>query len=405
MKPELIAPAGDMEKLKIAVLYGADAVYVGGRQFSLRAQAAGFEGEELAEAVCCAHERGVRVYAAVNIFARNNDLKELPAFLKEIKAAGVDAVIISDPGVLCLVREHLPDMPVHLSTQANTTNWRAARFWEAQGVSRIILARELSLDEIKEIRSRTSLELEVFVHGAMCVSYSGRCLLSSYLAGRDANRGDCAQPCRWRYALVEEKRPGVYLPVEEDGRGTYILSSRDLCTAAYIPQLAEAGVNCFKIEGRMKSVHYVAGTVSTYRKILDKWWADPERYQFDPVHLQDLAKVSNRGFTTGFLWGNPGESGQQYGEEVSPRPYTFIGLVRGYDLAQQMAVVEQRNRFSTGEEVEVLLPSGEQFALKIRAIYDLDGTPLACAPHPQQIVRIPCERALPEFSLLRRPGG
>lgn len=405
MKPELVAPAGDVEKLKVAVLYGADAVYLGGRQFSLRAQAAGFDGAELAEAVCYAHQRGVRVYAAVNIFARNTDLKELPAFLKDIKAAGVDAVIVSDPGVLCLVREQLPDMPVHLSTQANTTNWKAARFWESMGVSRVILARELSLDEIKEIRSRTGLELEVFVHGAMCVSYSGRCLLSSYLTGRDANRGDCAQPCRWRYALVEEKRPGVYLPVEEDERGTYILSSRDLCAAAHIHQLAAAGVSSFKIEGRAKSIHYVAGTVSTYRKILDEWWADPEGYRFDAAHLQELAKVSHRGFTTGFLGGNPGREGQHYTDEVYPKPYTFIGLVRGYDLERQMLVVEQRNRFSTGEEVEALLPGGERFSFIIKDIYDSDGNPVACAPHPQQVVRIPCQRALPEFSLLRRPGA
>ncbi|MCG9969084.1 U32 family peptidase [Pelotomaculum terephthalicicum JT] len=402
-QPELLAPAGDLEKLKVAVLYGADAVYLGGRLFGLRAGAGNFSEEEMAAGVRFAHEKGVRVYITVNIFAHNSDLTVLPGYLDTVRAAGADGVIVSDPGVVELVRKFHPALPVHLSTQANTTNWSAARFWEKQGVSRIILARELSLDEIREIRERVGVELEVFVHGAMCISYSGRCLLSNYFAGRDANRGDCAQSCRWKYALVEETRPGVYLPFEEDEKGAYILSSRDLCLIRHIPELAAAGVSSFKIEGRMKSIHYVAGVVKAYREAIDAFFAVGSGCWNPDAWLEEISKVSHREYTTGFLFGNPGAAGQHYHSKIYRRRYSFAGLVRGYDSHTGLAVVEQRNRFAAGDEMEILTPTGGPLKLKISAIYDEEGNSIEAAPHPQQIVRIPVQRELQEYSMLRKP--
>ncbi len=402
MKPELLAPAGDFEKLKTAVLYGADAVYLGGRHFGLRAGAGNFDEEEMVEAVQFAHAKEVRVYVTVNIFGHNRDLEALPVYLDSIRAAGADGVIVSDPGIFELVRGLHPDLPVHLSTQANTTNWAAARFWEEHGVSRIVLARELSLAEIKEIRERVKVELEVFVHGAMCISYSGRCLLSNYFTGRDANRGDCAQSCRWRYALMEEKRPGEYLPIEEDGRGAYILGSRDLCLVEHIPELVQAGINSFKIEGRMKSVNYLAGVLKTYRGALDAYLSDPENYRFDPAWLEEISKVSHRRYTTGFLLGNPGTSGQHYGEKIYKRSYTFVGIVRNYDQSTGMVLIEQRNRFAVGDDVEILVPVGNNFKQKISKIYNEDGNSVEAAPHPRQMVRVPFDRFVPEYSIIRR---
>ncbi|MCL6639559.1 MAG: U32 family peptidase, partial [Firmicutes bacterium] len=388
-KPELLAPAGDLEKLKVAVTYGADAVYFGGRHFSLRAGAANFDGETMLEGVRFAHEHGAKAYVAVNIFARNTDLAVLPGYIENIAASGADGVIVSDPGLIDLIVKRHPGLPVHLSTQANTTNWAAARFWSERGVKRIVLARELSLEEIREVRARVSIELEAFVHGAMCISYSGRCLLSSYFTGRDANLGDCAQSCRWRYALVEEKRPGVYLPLEEDAKGTYILSSRDLCLIGHIPALAAAGLDSLKIEGRMKSVHYVATVVKAYRNALDAFYSNPARYRFNPAWLEEIHKVSHREYTTGFFFGNPGGEGQHYGGSIYRRRYTFVGIVREYDGETGLAKVEQRNHFSAGDEVEVLTPAGEPFIHKVELIYDQDMVRRDSAPHPQQILYIP----------------
>ncbi|MDD4335503.1 MAG: U32 family peptidase [Desulfotomaculaceae bacterium] len=402
MKIELLAPAGDLEKLKIAVLYGADAVYLGGRHFGLRAGAGNFTEEDLAEGLRFAHERGVRVYVTVNIFAHNRDLAGLPAYLDMLCQAGADAVIVSDPGVIGLIRRSYPALPVHLSTQANTTNWAAARFWEEIGVRRIVLARELSLPEIREIREQVALELEIFVHGAMCISYSGRCLLSSYLTGRDANRGDCAQSCRWKYALVEEKRPGEYFPVEEDERGSYILGSKDLCLIEHIPELVGAGVSSFKIEGRMKSVNYVAGVVKAYREALDAYSSDPENYRFNTAWLEEIGKVSHRDYTTGFIFGRPGPAGQHYTGEIYRRSHIFVGLVRGYERAGGMAVVEQRNRFAVGDEVEIMVPGRESFRQKITGIINEEGASVVAAPHPQQIVRVPVDRPVPDYSILRK---
>lgn len=402
MKIELLAPAGDLEKLKVAVLYGADAVYLGGRHFGLRAGAGNFSEEELVEGVRFAHAEGVRVYVTVNIFAHNRDLEDLPAYLDTIREAKADAVIVSDPGVIDLIRRLHPDLSIHLSTQANTTNWAAARFWEELGVDRIVLARELSLAETKQIREKVKLELEIFVHGAMCISYSGRCLLSNYFTGRDANRGDCAQSCRWRYALVEEKRPGEYLPIEEDERGSYVLGSRDLCLIEHLPELVKAGINSFKIEGRMKSVNYVAGVVKVYREALDAYLADPENYLFTPSWREEISKVSHRSYTTGFLFGSPGGAGQHYEGEIYKRSRAFVGLVKDYDSASGMALVEQRNRFTVGDEVEILVPRGADFSQKITKIIDEDGNSVEAAPHPQQKVRVPVDRAVPEYAILRK---
>ncbi len=402
MKIELLAPAGDLEKLKVAVLYGADAVYLGGRHFGLRAGAGNFSEEELQEGVRFAHTKGVQVYVTVNIFAHNRDLEGLPAYLETISEAGADAVIVSDPGMIDLIRRLHPDLSVHLSTQANTTNWAAARFWEKLGVDRIVLARELTLAEIRQIREKVQLELEIFVHGAMCISYSGRCLLSNYLSGRDANRGDCAQSCRWRYALVEEKRPGEYLTIEEDERGSYVLGSRDLCLIEHLPELVKAGINSFKIEGRMKSVNYVAGVVKVYREALDAYLADPENYLFTPSWREEISKVSHRSYTTGFLFGSPGKSGQHYEGEIYKRSHAFVGLVKDYDSASGLALVEQRNRFTVGDEVEILVPRGANFSQKITEIIDEEGNSVAAAPHPQQKVRVPVDRAVPEYAILRK---
>lgn len=399
---ELLAPAGDLEKLKIAILYGADAVYLGGRHFGLRAGAGNFEHDELVEGVQYAHTFGARVYVTVNIFAHNPDLELIPEYLGSIVEAGVDGVIMSDPGLVDLTRTLYPDLPVHLSTQANITNWASARFWSGLGVSRIVLARELSLAEIKEISQRVQIDLEVFVHGAMCMAYSGRCLLSNYLTGRDANRGDCAQSCRWQYALQEEKRPGEYFPVEEDARGTYILSSRDLCLLEHIPELVGAGVKSFKIEGRMKSANYVAGVVKAYRAALDAYQKDSPSYRFEPAWLEDIGKVSHRNYTTGFMFGSPGASGQHYGTGIYQRSHTFAGLVRDYEPGTGLALVEQRNRFAVGDLLEVLVPGGSDFIQKVAKIIDDAGRQVEAAPHPRQMVKVPFDRPVPPYSIIRK---
>ncbi|MFZ5591349.1 MAG: peptidase U32 family protein [Bacillota bacterium] len=402
-KPELLAPAGDLEKLQAAVLYGADAVYLGGKSFGLRARAGNFDLEEMRRGIDFAHSHGVAVYVTVNIFAHQADLRQLPVYLRAVQEAGADALIVADPGVLDLAREITPRLPVHLSTQANTTNSRAVRFWAGQGVKRVVLARELSLDEIREIRRENDVELEVFVHGAMCMAYSGRCLLSNYLTGRDANRGDCAQACRWRYALCEEKRPGEYMPVYEDERGSYILSSRDLCLLPYLPQLIAAGVDSLKIEGRVKSVHYVATVVAVYRQAIDSYWHDPAAFQVRPEWLDELGKVSNRDYTSGFLLG--GDPGAQHNEldNIYRRPYTFVGLVKEYDPPSRRALVQQRNPFACGQELEALLPGGTVRRFSLVAMHDaVSGESIGAAPHPCQEVWIQTPFELPPFSLLRR---
>jgi len=401
-KPELLAPAGSLEKLRAAVLYGADAVYLGGPGYGLRMGAENFSLEDLPRAVEYARRHGVRAYVTVNIFAHNRDLEGLEEYLTSLRESGADGIIVADPGILKLARSRVPGLPVHLSTQANTTNAQAASFWEGQGVARIVLARELSLDEIREIRAGVSVQLEVFVHGAMCISYSGRCLLSQYLTGRDANQGDCAQSCRWRYALQEEKRPGQYFPVLEDGRGTYILSSRDLCLLSRLPDLTAAGVDSFKIEGRVKSVHYVATVVKVYREAIDRLWQNPGGFKSDPSWWDELGKVSNRDYTTGFLDGDPALAGHGDVEGIYRRNCSFVGLVRGYHPDRGLLEVEQRNRFFRGETLEVLTPKGPNRSLKVESMLDGEGRAIEAAPHPRQTVFVPAKTSLPEFSLLRR---
>ncbi len=402
-KPELLAPAGDMEKLKAAVVYGADAVYLGGKRFGLRMGAENFDYAEMKRAVEFAHERGVKVYVTVNVFAHNRDLDNLPGYLGELRDINVDGIIVADPGVFTVAKKETPDLPVHVSTQANITNRASAAFWESFGARRLVLARELSLEEIAGIRESVSLELEVFIHGAMCISYSGRCLLSNYMTGRDANLGDCAQACRWRYALQEEKRPGQYFPVWEDERGTYILSSRDLCLLDYIPDLIRAGVGSFKIEGRVKGVHYVATVVKVYRQAIDRFMADPEGYSTDSVWLEELGKVSNRDYTTGFISGLAGAEGQGHLDKIYRRQYTFVGMVAGYDTFSGMAEVQQRNRFAAGETLEVLAPPGKpQGIFKVEKIYDEEGSEIETAPHPCQKVLLPVPFPVEPYSMLRR---
>ncbi|MBR2619735.1 MAG: U32 family peptidase C-terminal domain-containing protein, partial [Firmicutes bacterium] len=338
------------------------------------------------------------------IFAHNEDIEPLRAYLGSIKHIPVDAYIVSDPGVITLIKEIIPHAELHLSTQANMTNYVTANFWHQQGVKRLVLARELTFGEIKDIKARIpeTMELESFVHGAMCISYSGRCLLSNFMIDRDANRGQCAHPCRWKYKLVEEQRPGEYYPVEEDSRGTYILNSKDLCMLEHIPDIIEAGISSAKIEGRMKSVFYVATIVSAYRRAIDAYYADPENYEFDPAWMTELKKVSRREFTTGFYYDKPTNEDQNYQTSAYTRDYSFIGMVKSYDPETKMAVVEQRNKMVVGDEIEVFGPDRDFFTQKLEVLLNEEGEPIESAPHPQQILRIKMDQPVAEKYILRK---
>lgn len=403
-KLELLAPAGDLEKLKIAVDYGADAVYFGGEMFSLRAGAGNLTIEEIEEGVAYAHDKGVKCHMTFNIFAHNEDIDPLREYLNAIKHIPVDAYIVSDPGVITLIKEIIPEAELHLSTQANMTNYVTANFWHKQGVKRLVLARELTFGEIREIKSKIpeTMELESFVHGAMCISYSGRCLLSNFMIDRDANRGQCAHPCRWKYKLVEEQRPGEYYPVEEDSRGTYILNSKDLCMLENIPDIINAGISSAKIEGRMKSVFYVATIVSAYRRAIDAYYADPENYEFDPAWMTELKKVSRREFTTGFYYDKPTNEDQNYQTSAYTRDYSFIGMVKSYDPETKMAIVEQRNKMVVGDEIEVFGPDRDFFTQKLEILLNEEGEPIESAPHPQQILQIKMDQPVAEKYILRK---
>ncbi len=403
-KIELLSPAGDLEKLKIAIEYGADAVYFGGEMFSLRAGAGNLTVDEIREGVEYAHARGRKAYLTVNIFAHNEDIGPLAEYLEKIKDIGIDAYIVSDPGIVMMFSEIIPGAEIHLSTQANMTNYKTAEFWYKQGVKRIVLARELTLGEIRELRRimPQDMEFESFVHGAMCISYSGRCLLSNFMIERDANRGMCAHPCRWKYSLVEEKRPGEYYPVEEDGRGTYILNSRDLCMIDHIPELAEAGVASAKIEGRMKSIFYVATVTAAYRKAIDAYYADPENYVFRQEWMDELRKVSHREFTTGFYFDRPTNKDQNYQTSAYTRDYSFVGLVEGYDPETGMADVEQRNKMCVGDEIEIFGPDADFFTQKIEVMLDGEGNPVDSAPHPQQKLKIKVDRPVGANYMFRK---
>ncbi|MBR0380136.1 MAG: U32 family peptidase [Mogibacterium sp.] len=403
-KLELLAPAGDMEKLKTAVDFGADAVYFGGEMFSLRAGAGNLSVPEIEKAMDWMHERGAKGYMTVNIYPHNGDILPLRDYISKIRHIPVDAFLVSDPGVMGLLREQIPDAEIHLSTQANTTNYLSAAFWAAQGVKRIVAAREVSLEELAVMRENlpADIELEAFVHGAMCISYSGRCLLSNFMAGRDANRGACTHPCRWKYSLVEEQRPGEYYPVEEDDRGSYIMNSRDLCMIDRIPDLADAGVYSLKIEGRMKSMYYVATVVSAYRAAMDAYLADPAGYRFDPAWYDELCKASHREFTHGFYYNKPTDKDQNYLTSDYIRDYSFVGLVRDTNEKSDLTTVEQRNKFSVGDTVEIFGPHTAYWEETIEEMYDEDEEPVESAPHPQQILRIRFKRTPGEGFIIRK---
>ena len=400
---ELLAPAGDPEKLKIAIEYGADAVYFGGEDYSLRSQSDNFSDDDIRECVEYAHERGRKCYLTLNIYAHNGDIEPMKAYLERIKDIPIDAFLVSDPGVLAVLRSVIPDAHVHLSTQANMTNYMAAEFWKSLGVERLVLARELTLKEIKDIRGRVDIELEAFVHGAMCISYSGRCLLSNFMSGRDANKGLCSHPCRWNYSLMEEKRPGEYFPVEEDSRGTYFMNSHDLCMIQHIPDLINAGLSSLKIEGRMKSVYYVAATVRAYRLAIDAYYEDPEGWKPDDELYSEVCKVSHRNFTTGFFYGNPGASAQNYSSSTYIKEYSFTGKVISYDEDTGTALVEQRNKMTLGDTIEVLGPGNTSFSQVLTEMYDAEtGERLESCPHAQQMIRIKMEKPVKENYLLRK---
>ena len=401
-KPELLAPAGNMEKCKIALRYGADAVYLGGKMFGLRAFANNFSIEEIAEAAAYAHGLGKKVYVTVNIFAHNEDLARLPDYLLELQQAGVDALLISDLGVWNVARQTVPEMPLHVSTQANTSNWAAVQAWKALGAERVVLARELSLEEIREIGTRTDVELEAFVHGAMCISYSGRCLLSNYFTGRDANKGACTHPCRWKYSVVEEKRPGEYLPVYENERGTYIFNSKDLCMIEHIPDLIDAGIDSYKIEGRMKTALYVATVARTYRKAIDDYLESPEKYEANmPWYLEQIKSCTYRQFTTGFFYGKPSEETQIYDNNTYEKGYTYLGIV-GAPNEKGLYRMEQRNKFSVGEQIEIMKPNGDNVLATVLALVDEDGNEMESCPHPQQVFYVKLSETPDEFDILRR---
>ena len=401
--PELLLPASSLEVLKTAVNFGADAVYAGGEEYGLRAKAKNFSREDMAEGIAYAHERGVKVYITANILAHNRDLPGVREYFRELKEIGPDALIIADPAVFQIAGEEAPEIERHISTQANNTNYGTFLFWHSLGAKRVVSARELTLKELKEIRERIpdSLEIETFVHGAMCVSYSGRCLLSSALTGRDANQGKCTHPCRWNYALMEETRPGEYMPVFENERGTFLYNSRDLCMIEHIPELVEAGIDSFKIEGRMKNALYVACVGRAYRQAIDDYLKDPALYEARKSwYLGEVQKCTTRPEGTGFFFGNPGEKGQIYQESTYHTEYIYLGIAR--DPAEDGSVLlEQKNRFFVGDTVEIMKPDGRDLSARVESIRDLEGTPQESAPHARQLLRVTLSTQPEEMDLLR----
>ncbi len=405
MRPvELLIPASSLEVLKIAVIYGADAVYIGGEVFGLRAKAKNFSMEDMAEGIQFAHEHGVKVYVTANILAHNGDLEGVREYFAQLKEIKPDALIISDPGIYTIAKEICPEIERHISTQANNTNYGTYQFWWNQGAKRVVTARELSLNEIAEIRKNIpdEMEIETFVHGAMCISYSGRCLLSNYFTGRDANQGACTHPCRWKYAVVEEKRPGEYLPVYENERGTYIFNSKDLCMIEHIPELIEAGIDSFKIEGRMKTALYVATVARTYRKAIDDYLTSPEKYKENmDWYLEQISNCTYRQFTTGFFFGKPSEESQIYDNNTYIKEYTYLGIV-GERNEEGLYQIEQRNKFSVGEQIEVMKPDGRNIPVTVKRIVDEDGNEMESAPHPKQVLYIDLGQELEMYDILRR---
>ena len=406
-KPELLVPAGSLPVLKVAVLYGADAVYIGGEAFSLRANAHNFTLDEMREGVKFAHDRNVRIFVTANIFAHNQDLEECRSYFSDLKDMGIDALIISDPGIFQLAKEILPEVEIHISTQANNTNYGTYRFWHELGATRVVCARELSLEEIRQLRKQipTDMEIETFIHGAMCISYSGRCLLSAYMTGRSANMGDCTHPCRWKYALVEETRPGEYMPVMENDRGTYIMNSKDLCMIEHIPEMIEAGINSFKIEGRMKSALYVATVARTYRMAIDDYFEDPEKYRSRlDFYREEISKCTYREYTTGFFFGKPDETTQIYDESTYVKEWIYLGII-GEEKREMNGDVyyklEQKNKFSVGDEVEIMTPSGETIIAAVKDMTDEEGNHIESCPHPKQIFYADFGVSLTAYDMIR----
>lgn len=405
MRPvELLVPASSLEVLKVAVIFGADAVYIGGEAFGLRAKAKNFSFEEMAEGIEFAHEHGVKVFVTANILAHNYDLEGVREYFTELKAIKPDALIISDPGIFTIAKEVCPEIDIHVSTQANNTNYATYNFWKKMGASRVVTARELSLKEIKEIRENIpdDLEIETFVHGAMCISYSGRCLLSNFMVGRDANRGECTHPCRWKYSVMEEKRPGEYFPVYENERGTYIFNSKDLCMIEHIPDLIDAGIDSFKIEGRMKTALYVATVARTYRKAIDDYLESPEKYKANmDWYIDQITNCTYRQFTTGFFYGKPSEESQIYDSNTYLREYTYLGMVSGVNN-EGLYKIEQRNKFTVGEKIEIMKPSGDNIEVTVKRIVNEKGEDVESAPHPKEVLFIDLGVKLDMYDILRR---
>lgn len=401
--PELLIPASSLEVLKTAVIFGADAVYIGGEAFGLRAKAKNFSMEDMREGIAFAHAHDVKVYVTANILAHNEDLNGVRKYFEELKEIRPDALIIADPGVFEIAKEVCPEIERHISTQANNTNYETYNFWYKQGASRVVAARELSMKELKEIRANIpeELEIEAFVHGAMCISYSGRCLLSNYFTGRDANQGACTHPCRWKYAVMEETRPGEYMPVYENERGTYIFNSKDLCMIEYIPELINAGVDSLKIEGRMKTALYVATVARTYRKALDDYAENPELYRKNmPWYLDQISNCTYRQFTTGFFFGKPDENAQIYDSNTYVKEYTYLGIVG--DQKEGLYRIEQRNKFSVGESIEIMKPDGRNVEVTVGRIVNEDGEEQESAPHPKQVLYTDLQEKAEKYDILRR---
>lgn len=402
-KPELLVPASSLEVLKTAVRYGADAVYIGGEVFGLRAKAKNFSLEEMKEGVEFAHRYNVKVYVTANILAHNSDIEPVKAYFNDLKKVKPDALIIADPAIFTIAKEMLPDMELHISTQANNTNYGTYNFWHSLGAKRVVSARELSISEIKDIRNHIpdDLEIETFVHGAMCISYSGRCLLSSFMAGRDANKGACTHPCRWKYAVVEESRPGQYMPVEENERGTYIFNSKDLCMIDHIPELVDAGIDSFKIEGRMKTALYVATVARTYRMAIDDYFENPKKYEENiPKYKTLISQCTYRQYTTGFFFGKPDETTQIYDCNVYERDYVYLGI-SGEPLEDGSFVIEQKNKFCVGEKIEIMKADGRDIEANVISITDQDGVAMESCPHPKQIITIKLDQVPEAGDILR----
>ena len=404
-KPELLVPASSLEVLKTAVRFGADAVYIGGEAFGLRAKAKNFSMEDMAEGIAFAHRHRVKVYVTANILAHNDDLESAEEYFRELrdmKPFPADALIISDPGMFVLAKRVWPQVEIHISTQANNTNYGTYLFWWAQGAKRVVSARELSLKEIREIREHIPAEMEIesFVHGAMCISYSGRCLLSNYFTGRDANQGACTHPCRWKYAVVEETRPGEYMPVYENERGTFLFNAKDLCMIEHIPELLEAGIDSLKIEGRMKTALYVAVVARTYRRAIDDYLEDEEKYRKNmDWYRAEIAKCTYRQFSTGFYFGKPDETSQIYDNSTYVSEYTYLGIVE--EVKNSLARIEQRNKFCAGDMIEIMKPDGSNVPVTVEAIYNAREERVDSAPHPRELLWVKLSHTPEPFDLLR----